>query len=67
MAVNNHDTTLQQLKEHELMQPEPYDVNFYYPVHDLETSRLKLTPFIVSPCYRPASVIVPLYMCLLHL
>ena len=27
---------------------EPYDVNFCYPVRELESSRVKLTPFIVS-------------------
>ena len=65
MGVNNRGTTLpsQQLKEQdETMQPEPYDLNFYYPVRDLESSRLKLTPFIVSPCYRPAPILVPPYL-----
>lgn len=52
MEVDNRDDTtlpLRQLNEQDEPQSEPYDLNFFYPVHNLESSRLKLTPFIVSP------------------
>ena len=31
-----------------IMSPGPYDFNFCFPVRDLESDRVKLTPFIVS-------------------
>ena len=47
--VNAYSTpTPTPLRENDLYGPDPYDINFYFPVHveSLETERVRLTPFI---------------------
>ena len=35
------------------LEDEPYDINFCLPIRELENDRVKLTPFVVSPCLLP--------------
>ena len=47
--VNAYSTpTPTPLRENDLYGPDPYDINFNFPVHveSLETERVRLTPFI---------------------
>ena len=47
-AITVHDNLKANLKRTTTMTSEPYDFNFCFPIRDLESDRLKLTPFIVS-------------------